>query len=253
MQNEFNDIKYSLGKSAIISYTYLDKNIRIADQLRDMEAKEAQTNSKVNEMNQTIFELTSKCDQFSNKNDVQIAELRSLKNILKQKDTIIEDIGKDREVKYSEVNKLIDNIQKLGSDNEKLISDNTKIIGQNEQLKSQVLEAQDEIKMIKLQFNEERLKDKEYIHYLELSQKNKNDIHTPENYNVMHADSNDKEFHQVSNKTADFALDHYDKENTSLNSIRNIGFNDTRQDYNNIGSFVSGKIAKNRSISRTDR
>ena len=44
-----------------------------------MEAKEAQTNSKVNEMNQTIFELTSKCDQFSNKNDVQIAQLRSLK------------------------------------------------------------------------------------------------------------------------------------------------------------------------------
>mmetsp|Transcript_25212 Transcript_25212/g.22342 ORF Transcript_25212/g.22342 Transcript_25212/m.22342 type:complete len:242 (+) Transcript_25212:214-939(+) len=209
----------------------------LTEQLQIVSQQEKGNEGKVGELNQKLLELSQQLEKTIKERDFSNMELKSVENIMRQKDSIIEELEHEKQDEGYKVSDQQKSVEKLREDREKLLQDNTTLIETNKNLENNIHDLNSFLKDQKSQYETEKSKDLELIRYLQ----NPNSVHSSlqkaKNPAVFDLD--------ISNKTADFQLSSEYKENTSLNSIKNI----TPSFYNEVPTY--GKISKNRSKSRS--
>ena len=219
----------------------------LTQQLQIVSQQEKGNESKVGELNQSLLNLSHQLEKSNKERDFANMELKSVQNIMKQKDSFIKELQQEKQSEVEKVKESQKSFDKFRNDREKLLEDNTTLIKENKKLKDNILELNDFIKSQKEQFETEKSKDQELIHYLQTSNSVQSSVQKVQNPNMFdsRAYSGSGDFHHISNKTADFHQESDHKENTSLNSIKNISPSFCPE----VPTY--GKISKNRSKSRT--
>ncbi|CAI2363837.1 unnamed protein product [Moneuplotes crassus] len=193
----------------------------ITQQLKLVTEAEKGNESKVNEISIKLTETLHKLETVVKEKDLANLEIKSLNNILAQKDSLIKEKEIEKSSSVSSAKDLENAIKKLRLDRENLIHDNTDLLKENKKLHSNIIELNDLIALEKQK-------------YLE-----REDPHPK----VPYFSSGSKDFHNTGHKTAEFQYSE-EKENSSINSIRNI----RSQEPSTVPLY--GMIEKNRSLSK---
>lgn len=193
----------------------------LAKQLQAITTKEQVNEGRIKDLSEQVRELGLRLKQAEQEKDVLEVELKSVRNMLQEKEEVLRDVARDKQEEERKLKKVQAEIDRLQGDNQRL---HRELNGLEAEIQSQ-----------KQRWD----RDKEYIKYLE-DEKEERKMRDLQKYEPP------KDFELTGNKTADFYMQ--DKENTSLNTIRNIP-NAFYEDEEETISY--GKITKNRSKNRS--
>jgi len=215
-------------------------------QISNMISQEKDNGVRISQLVHELTKIRNHEEKVMKERDIYQVELKSVRNMLAQKEDQIEDTVQEKAELLEKIQDCQHTLDKLKNDREDLLDDNKKLHEDNNKLLTSLTELNKFIENQKSKYETEREKDQEIIKCL------KGDgVHdsSAKKYHISsHVDGSfghQQPFAQTCEKTADF---HYSnsKENISLNSIQNIPTN-----FENYDSLSYGKITKNRNKTRS--